>query len=309
MELQVPAQLSTLGHPARLSVFRLLMRRYPDRVPATELANALSIKPNTLSSYLSALMQTGLVTQERAGTSLRYAIDMESVRKTFDYLLRDCCRGRPDVCAPVAYPGSFAAFLADPRPVSNASSVFQGAHPMTDRKFNVLFICTGNSARSIFAESILQKEAGDRFAAFSAGTRPRSELNPFALEVLESKGHDISVLRAKNVSEFQGPDAPAFDFVFTVCDRAANEECPAWAGQPVSAHWGMPDPVKVEGADAEKSLAFQQAFGALANRIRAFTALPLASLDRISLQKAVDDIGRADAGAEDGARSGAGASA
>jgi len=168
---------------------------------------------------------------------------------------------------------------------------------MTDRKYNVLFICTGNSARSIFAESILQREAGDRFVAYSAGTRPQSELNPFALEVLEQKDHDISVLRAKNVSEFQTEDAPRFDFVFTVCNQAANEECPAWSGQPVSAHWGMPDPVKVEGTDAEKSLAFQQTYGVLHNRIRAFTALPIKSLDRMSLQAAVDEIGRQDAGA------------
>ena len=163
---------------------------------------------------------------------------------------------------------------------------------MSATPYKVLFICTGNSARSIFAESILRKEAGDRFEAFSAGTLPRSELNPFALEVLKRNGHDVSRLRAKNVSEFQGPDAPGFDFVFTVCDPAANEECPAWPGQPVSAHWGMPDPVKAEGTDAEKSLAFQQAYGALANRIRGFAALPFASLDRISLQRAVDEIGR-----------------
>ena len=163
---------------------------------------------------------------------------------------------------------------------------------MTDRKYNVLFVCTGNSARSIFAESILRKEAGDRFNVYSAGTRPRSELNPFALDVLKAKGHDITDLRAKNVEEFQGPDAPALDFVFTVCNQAANEECPTWEGQPVSAHWGMPDPVKVEGTNAQKSLAFQQAYGALRNRIIAFAALPLASLDRISLQKAVDNIAR-----------------
>ena len=163
---------------------------------------------------------------------------------------------------------------------------------MPDRKFNALFICTGNSARSIFAESLLRELAGDRFAAYSAGTRPRSELNPFALEVLEQKGHDVSRLRAKNVAEFQGDDAPVFDFVFTVCDQAANEECPSWQGQPVSAHWGMPDPVKVEGSGAEKSLAFQQTYGALRNRLIAFTALPLDSHDRLSLQKAVDEIGQ-----------------
>ena len=168
--------------------------------------------------------------------------------------------------------------------------------PAADRVYNVLFLCTGNSARSILAESILRKVAGDRFTAYSAGTKPRSEPHPFALQVLEQKGHDVSLLRAKNVAEFQGDDAPRFDFVFTVCNRAANEDCPAWPGQPVSAHWGMPDPVRVEGTDAEKSLAFQHAYGALLNRIKAFASLPVASLERVSLQRAVDDIGRATAG-------------
>lgn len=279
MEKMIPSRLATLGHPQRLAIFRLLMRRYPDRLPAGELAEVLGLKASTLSAYLSALMQARLVTQERVGTSLRYAIDMTEVRHTFDYLLLDCCRGRPEVCSPVSLPQ------------------VTGTTAMSDPKYKVLFICTGNSARSIFAESILRKEAGDRFDAYSAGTKPYSELNPFALEVLEQKGHDISAMRAKNVSEFHGEDAPRFDFVFTVCNQAANEDCPAWEGQPVSAHWGMPDPVQVEGTDAQKSLAFHQAYGALQNRIKAFTALPVSSLDRISLQRAVDDIGAAQTGA------------
>lgn len=274
MENLIPDRLSALGHPQRLAVFRLLMRRFPDRVPATELAQALGLKPNTLSTYVNALMQAGLITQERVGRSLRYTVDMDAARDTINYLLHDCCRGRPEICAPNSY------------------AIFNGDIPMADRKYNILFICTGNSARSIFAECILRDLAGDRFVAHSAGTRPRSELNPFALEVLEQKGHDVSVLRAKNVTEFQGPGAPEFDFVFTVCDRAANEDCPAWPGQPVSAHWGLPDPVKVEGSDAEKSLAFHQTYGALRNRMIAFTALPLASFDRLSLQKAVEEIGQ-----------------
>lgn len=274
MESSTAPRLATLGHPQRLAIFRLLMRRYPDRVPAGEIAAALELKPSTLSAYLASLMQAGLVSQVRLGTSLRYAIDLGEVRRTFDDLLLECCRGRPDICAPLT------------------SILHTGAIAMTDRKYTALFICTGNSARSIFAESILREQSGDRFEAFSAGTRPRSELNPFALDVLRSKGHDVSVLRAKHVSEFQGPDAPRLDFVFTVCDQAANEDCPSWSGQPVSAHWGMPDPVKVEGTGAEKSLAFQNAYGALRNRILLFTALPLASLDRMSLQRAVDDIGR-----------------
>lgn len=270
----IPNRLSTLGHPHRLALFRLLMRRYPDRVPATELAQALGLKPNTLSTYVNALMQAGLISQERVGTSLRYAIDMDAARATVDYLLHDCCRGRPEICAP------------------NALSANYSGSQMTDRKFNVLFICTGNSARSIFAESILREIAGERFIAYSAGTKPRSELNPFALEVLEQKGHDISVLRSKNISEFTDAGAPALDFVFTVCNQAANEDCPAWSGQSISAHWGMPDPVSAVGPDAEKSLAFQQTYGALRNRLIAFTSLPFASLDRMSLQKAVDEIGQ-----------------
>ena len=234
MEIEIPTRLATLGHSQRLAVFRLLVRRYPDKVPAGELAEALGLKASTLSSYLSALMQAGLVTQDRAGTSLRYSVDMTQVRRTVDFLLLDCCRGRPDLCS-----------LLSPTPISEAD-------PMTETRYKVLFICTGNSARSIFAETILRDMAGARFDAHSAGTRPSSELNPFALELLEQKGHDIAPLRAKNVSEYQGAEAPVFDFVFTVCNRAANEECPAWEGQPVSAHWGMPDPVKAEGSDAQK---------------------------------------------------------
>lgn len=274
MEKETSARLAALGHPQRLAVFRLLMRRYPDRVPATEIAAALGLKPNTLSTYVNSLMAVGLATQRREGTSLQYSVNIPTARETFDYLILDCCRGRPELCSPISYP------------------VQHGAHPMTDKTYDVLFICTGNSARSIFAESILRSDGGGRFNAYSAGTKPRSELNPFALEVLRQKGHDVSVLSAKNVSVFQTDDAPKFDFVFTVCNQAANEECPAWTGQPISAHWGMPDPVKAEGTDAQKSLAFQQAFGALQNRIKAFTALPLESLDRIALQSAVDSIGQ-----------------
>lgn len=165
---------------------------------------------------------------------------------------------------------------------------------MSNRKYNVLFICVGNSARSIFAESLLRTLGCDRFNAYSAGVRPSSELNPFAVQVLKDKGHDVSVLRAKNFGEFTGPDAPQLDFVFTVCDQAAAEECPVWEGQPISGHWGMPDPVKVSGTDAEKALAFQHAFGALKHRIEAFIALPVETLDRIALQSAVDEIGTAE---------------
>jgi protein-tyrosine-phosphatase/DNA-binding transcriptional ArsR family regulator len=274
METLIPERLSVLGHPQRLAILRLLMRRYPDRVPAGDIARALDIKASTLSSYLSNLMQVGLVTQERSGTSLLYAPDMGTVGGTFGYLFNDCCRGRPDLCPPL-------------NPLQNT-----GVDLMTTDPFRVLFICTGNSARSIFAETLLRDLGGGRFDVHSAGTKPQSELNPFAVQVLKDKGHDVSRLWSKNVAEFHGADAPDFDFVFTVCNRAANEECPPWPGQPLSGHWGLPDPVQAEGTDAERALAFQECYGALRNRIQAFVSLPFEALDRMSLQNAVDDIGR-----------------
>lgn len=274
MEIIAASQLSTLGHPQRLAIFRMLTRRMPDKVPAGEIADALDIKASTLSAYLSNLLDAGLLSQTRVGTSLRYSVNVTNVQGMLDFLLLDCCRGRPDMCSPLA------------------AGFGQGIMDMSFKKFSVLFICTGNSARSIFAETILRDMAGDRFDVYSAGTKPYSELNPMAVDVLRQKGHDVSGLRAKNVQEFMVQDAPKFDFVFTVCDQAANEDCPAWSGQPISAHWGMVDPVKASGSEAERSLAFQVAYGALRNRIGVFTALPMNTLDRISLQKAVDDIGQ-----------------
>lgn len=274
MESVISPRLAALGHPQRLAILRLLMRRFPDRVPAGDISQALGIKASTLSNYLSHLMQVGLVTQDRVGTSLLYAPDMDAVRGTVGYLFNDCCRGRPDLCPPLM-------------PAASA-----GADAGPGQKFRVLFICTGNSARSIFAETLLRDLGGDVFDVHSAGTKPRSELNPFAVQTLRDKGHDVSGLRSKTVDEYRGPDAAPFDFVFTVCDRAANEECPPWHGQPVSGHWGLPDPVQAEGTQAERALAFQEVYGALRNRIQAFIALPLDTLDRMSLQNAVDEIGR-----------------
>lgn len=275
MEQTTTERFAILGHPQRMALFRLLMRRYPDRVPATHLATALDTKPNTLSTYVRALMQVGLITQERVGTSLRYGVNMDATRATFDFMWNDCCRGRPDLCA--------TAFIDRPLDI---------APP----KYSVLFVCTRNSARSIFAESITRDIAGDRFDAFSAGTHPQTEIHPKALMLLQQKGHDLSLLRSKSVSTYRGDNPQHFDFVFTVCDQAANEDCPAWIGQPVSAHWGIPDPATADGSDARNDLAFQQAFAAIHRRIETFVALPLAALDRISMQHAADDIGREFAG-------------
>ena len=163
---------------------------------------------------------------------------------------------------------------------------------MSDNVYNVLFLCTGNSARSIIGEAILNRAGMGRFKAYSAGSHPKGEVHPFALQLLKSANHDTSFARSKSWDEFAQPDAPKLDFVFTVCDSAAAEACPVWPGQPMTAHWGVPDPAAVEGTDAEKHFAFADTYRMLNNRISVFTSLPLASIDRLALQKRLDDIGR-----------------
>jgi protein-tyrosine-phosphatase len=163
---------------------------------------------------------------------------------------------------------------------------------MTVRAYNVLFLCTGNSARSILAEAILGRVGECRFRTFSAGSHPKGEVHPFAIQLLKSLNYDTSFARSKSWDEFAVPDAPKMDFVFTVCDNAANESCPVWPGRPMTAHWGVPDPAAAEGTDAERHLAFAQAYRMLNNRISVFAALPIKTIDKLSLQKRLDDIGR-----------------
>lgn len=163
-----------------------------------------------------------------------------------------------------------------------------------DRPYNVLFLCTGNSARSIMAEALMNRLGEGRFQAFSAGSMPTGKVNPHVRPVLQSLGYDLADFRSKSWNEFAAPGAPALDFVFTVCDNAAGEVCPVWPGQPVTAHWGIPDPAAVAGSEAEIGAAFAEAARQLRNRITPFLALPLASLDRLTLQARLREIGRQD---------------
>ena len=160
-----------------------------------------------------------------------------------------------------------------------------------DKVFNVLFLCTGNSARSILAECIMNREGRRSFRAYSAGSHPKPAPHPLALELLRRKNLLVEDLRSKSWDEFAAPGAPELDFVFTVCDDAAGEVCPIWPGQPMTAHWGVPDPVAVEGSEAERSLAFADTFRMLETRISIFLSLPLSSLDRLTLQARLDEIG------------------
>lgn len=163
---------------------------------------------------------------------------------------------------------------------------------MSENVFNVLFLCTGNSARSILAEAILNREGKGRFRAFSAGSHPKGAVHPYTLQLLKTANHDASFARSKSWEEFAAPDAPKMDFVFTVCDDAASEACPVWPGQPMTAHWGVPDPAAVEGTDAEKHFAFADIYRMLSNRISIFVNLPMTSHDRLALQRRLDEIGR-----------------
>lgn len=272
MEIDRATQIfAALGHPGRLSVFRLLMRLAPSGGRPTEMAEVLGLKQNTLSHHLTELEACGLIRSVRQGRSLLYSVQLGQAGALVDYLVHDCCRGRADFG------------LAD-----TAAGDGQGE----ERPYNVLFVCSGNSARSIFAEAILAGIGGGRFVAHSAGTRPGTALNPYAIEVLARNGLETAGLRAKHVSEFAADDAPRMDFVFTVCDAAAAEDCAPFAGQPVTAHWGVADPVKATGTEAEKGLAFAKAFSELSRRITAFAALPVAQLDRLALQRSVDTIGQ-----------------
>ena len=274
MEKLILDRLTTLGHPNRMALFRLLMRRYPQAVPAGELGQALELKASTLSVYLSALAGVGLIDKSRHGTSLHYMVVPEAAREIIDYLFLDCCRGRPQLCA------GFEPFAATQQP------------PAPKRKLNIIFICTGNSARSIMAEAIMRDLAPERFNVYSAGTRPATSPHPLALDTLKRNGHDISGLRSKNLDEFHQPDAPQMDFIFTVCDSAANEECAIWPGRPISGHWGIPDPAAATGNAAEQATGFDRAYGQMRARIEAFAALPEITPGAPELQNNIDDIGK-----------------
>ncbi len=169
---------------------------------------------------------------------------------------------------------------------------------MTRDTYNVLFLCTGNSARSIIGEAIMNREGAGRFKAWSAGSKPGPAPHPYTLDLLQGLHHDTGFARSKSWDEFAGPDAPRMDFVFTVCDRAAAQECPFWPGHPMTAHWGVPDPARVEGSEAARRFAFSETYRMLRRRISIFVSLPIESLDRMALQRNLDDIGKSTASAD-----------
>ena len=248
MEISRVDQLAALAHPHRLDLFRLLVRRYPQAVTPGELAEALDLRHNTLSTYLASLRSAGLVTQERAGRFLLYRADIAAADGLMSHLVGDCCRGR--------------VTTADPAAVA------------LDRQspLRVLFLCTGNSARSVIAETLLRALGGSAFRAVSAGTRPAAAIHPLARQVLTEHGHDPAGLSPKPVSALQGQ---SFDVAITVCDRAANEPCARWPGLPVQSHWGLPDP-----ADSDDPARFRDVYDRLHRAISGLVPFARGSFSR-----------------------------
>jgi arsenate reductase len=268
--------LAALAHDARLRAFRLLVQAGPSGLPSGDIAGALGVPPTGMSFHLAALERSGLVAARREGRRIFYAVQYEAMRRLLAFLSEDCCDGRPELCGGLGL---------------TADGVRREGR-MSSKVYNVLFLCTGNSARSIMAEAILNRYGQGRFHAFSAGSHPKGKVHPYTIDLLRNLNYVTDGMRSKSWDEFATPGAPVMDFVFTVCDDAANEVCPIWPGQPMTAHWGLPDPAAVEGTEAVKRAAFADACRMLTNRISIFTSLPIASLDRLSLQRKLEDIGR-----------------
>lgn len=265
-----------LAQETRIDVMRLLASRGASGMAAGELARLLGQAPSTLSFHLSALEQAGLVRSTRQGRHVIYAVRFVGLRSLFSFMTETCCGGRPDLC------GDLARLLPDDE--------ISGTNTMQPA-FNVLFICTRNSARSILAEAILEKIGRGRFHAYSAGTEPATEPMPEVLERLTALGHDVSKMRSKPWSEFTGANAPKMDFVITLCDVPEGETCPDLGPRPITAAWPFPDPAKFMGSDVERATLLNELYGMIRRRLEAFTSLPFGSLDKMALKARLDDLG------------------
>ena len=271
------AVFAALGQESRLDLLRTLLEAGPTGLSAGAIGGALGIVPSTLSFHLRALEQVGLIRPTRQGRSLIYAAQIERLRQVVSFLSRDCCGGRPELCGD----------LMRAWPVSPPEN-----RPMTPA-FNVLFLCTRNSARSLMAEAILNKLGGERFRAYSAGSDPAPEPMPEVVAKLESLGHDVSDLRTKSFREFQRPDAPRMDFVIALCDELQGQKCPDFGGHAITASWPLPGPGQFEAGSNERVLMLNELYAGLYRRLGIFTSLKVESLDRMSLRHRIDDLAEA----------------
>ena len=269
------AGFSALSQETRLNLMRLLADRGATGVAAGELAALLKQSPSTLSFHLAALEQAGLVQSTRQGRHLIYAVRFAGLRALFAYLTETCCGGRPDLC------GDLARLLPNPEPEDDRMTA----------AFNVLFLCTHNSARSLMAEAILQQVGKGKFNVYSAGSEPAAAPMPEVVEKLRVLGHDVSRLRCKSWDEFARPDAPRMDFVITLCDTLHGQVCPDFGDKPVTAAWPLPDPAKFSGSPTEHATMINALYGMIRRRLEIFVNLPYSTLDRMALKKRMDELG------------------
>jgi arsenate reductase len=272
---EAAAKFGALGQQTRLDVMRLLASRGASGMAAGELASALDQAPSKLSFHLSALEQAGLVQSTRQGRFMIYAVRFAGLRALFSFLTETCCNGRPELC------GDLARLFPDE---VDEVSVMTAA-------FNVLFICTRNSARSIMAEAILEKIGRGKFNAYSAGSMPADAPTSGVPERSAMMGHDVSRFRSQSWNGLAGPDAPRMDFVLTLCDPQDGEICPDLGSRPITAVWPFPDPAKFQGSNVERTSLLNELYGMIRRRLEGFTNLPFDTLDRIALKARLDQLG------------------
>lgn len=261
--------LGALAQETRLRLFRRLVVAGQGGLTPGQMAEQLAVSPTALSFHLKELSHAGLVSTERDGRRLIYRAEFGAMEALLAFLTAECCQGQS--CALTPHP-------------------FPPGAPMDTRIYNVLFLCTGNAARSIMAEAILNQIGAGRFRAYSAGSHPAGAVHPHTLELLERNRFRTEGLHSKSWDRFSQPGAPVMDFVLTVCDKAAGELCPVWPGQPISAHWGVADPAEVTGSDATRHKAFSDAFMTLRTRVGLLVNLPVDKLDRLALKTELDRI-------------------
>ncbi len=271
-------KFTALSQASRLEAFRLLCRYLPFGLFAGDIARLLALPHNTLSTHLQLLEEAGLIHSKKVGRSVIYVADQTTALGLAGYLVKDCCQ-LPETLLQTGGPSLRVAISAK-RKVETA------------KISNILILCSGNSARSLMAEAILNREGQGRFVAYSAGSQPQTAPNLYAIELLDALGYETSTLRSKSWLEFSSPYAPSMDFIITVCDKAVGEACQHWFGHPLVVHWGLSDPALMEGSDAEKRAAFRQTYRCLSARVSQFVNLDIERLDLHSLKARLADIGK-----------------
>ncbi len=282
MEITEASQIfAALSQETRLGVLRLLIAAGPTGLPAGAIAESLGLPASTASFHLSALERAGLTQSTRQRRQIVHAVRIVALRELIGFLSETCCGGRPELCGDIA------------RLLPGAAEETAVMIPT----FNVLFLCTRNSARSIMAEAILEKVGSGRFNAWSAGSDPAPKPVPEVIERLRALGHDVTKLHAKSWHDFMRPEAPRLDFVIALCDMLHGQQCPDFGDKAVTGAWPLPDPARFDGNEAERALLLNELYGSLRRRIEIFISLPFATLDHMAMKARLDEIGDTSAAA------------